>query len=69
MTRNQYRAALDTLGWNYHAAAEYLGISWRTCARFASEGCHDEPTVRLLRSLLILHSTSRSAYNRVMERL
>jgi len=69
MNRKQFRSALDDLGWNYNAAARALGISWRTCARFAADGCNDEPTARLLRALLILHATSRAAFNRVMEQL
>lgn len=69
MNKKQFRSALENLGWNYNAAARALGKSWRRIAYYAANGCTDEPTARLLRTLLILHDTNKSAFTRVMERL
>ena len=55
MTRNQFRAALKTLGLSQRKAAGWLGVTLRTVQNYAT-GVNEppEPVARLLRLVIKL---------------
>lgn len=59
MTSEQYRAAIDTLGWSQLEAGRRLGVSDRTAQRYATTDGPSGPAARLLRVILRAHEAGR----------
>ena len=54
MNQTQYKAALKRLGLTHQAAAEFLGISLRTCSGYANGSPIPEASAKLLRLMVRL---------------